>query len=125
MTEKEARKRIEEDLKNYPYWLIAIETPNLGSPVRWDLMKGNNTFSGGSSVEISAFEEMRRQWKVNVITGVLSKLDSKSKQIIEEWYFRDTINREELEKEVGVDKNKFYYLKNRALNKFMISLGYI
>jgi hypothetical protein len=125
MTEREAKKQVEEDLKNYPYWLIAIETPNLGSPVRWDLVKSKGASTGGSCVEMSAMEEIRRQWKVDVITGVLTKLDSKSKEIIEEWYFRELVNREELEKQIDVDKNKYYYLKNRALRKFMVALGYI
>ncbi|KOC32538.1 nitroreductase [Clostridium botulinum] len=117
------KKRIESDLRSYPFWLIAIECPNLGYPTRWGNEGSSNT--PGSFVESSAFDDMERQWKVNAITKVLEMLDSKSKELIEKWYFRDTYSREELLQEMGIDKNKFYYYRDRALRKFMVSLNYI
>lgn len=125
-TYEKAKRNIEEDLRNYPYWLIAIETPNLGYPTRWDVIKEKSIkYWENSFVEKNVLDDMDKKWKVDIITKVVSKLDPKSKRIIEEWYFRDSGNREELEKELDLDKNKFYYLRNRALKKLMVALGYI
>ncbi|MGN2369872.1 hypothetical protein ACTFJW_07380 [Clostridium cagae] len=41
---KKIKKEVENDLKNYPYYLISIETPGLGSAIRPDIVinKGLN-----------------------------------------------------------------------------------
>ncbi len=39
------KKNVENDLRNYPYWLLAIETPGLGSPNRWGTNKAEWIFS--------------------------------------------------------------------------------
>jgi ArpU family phage transcriptional regulator len=123
---EKAKSKIENDLKNYPYWLIAIETPNLGYPTKWGVITEKSTLPWERSyVEKDALDDIEKRWKVDVITKVLSKLDDKSKKIIEEWYFRDTTTREELLEQLQLDKNKFYYYRNRALGNFMVALGYI
>lgn len=119
------KKCVEDDLRSYPYWLIAIEAPGLGYPTNWSSIKEKSNNFNYSFVESSVLGDFERTRKVEIITQVLTKLDKESKKIIEEWYFRDTTNREELEKELGLDKNKFYYFRNRTLKKFMIALGYI
>lgn len=122
---EEVKKKVESDLRNYPFWLIAIEASGLGYPTRWGINNSTGAFKSGSHVEQSMLEDIERKGKVDVITRVLSKLDNKSKAIIEEWYFRDTANREDILKELNIDKNKFYYFRNRSLKKFMVALGYI
>lgn len=123
---EKAKKYVENDLRDYPYWLIAIETPNLGYPTKWGVTIEKSSLPWERSyVEKNVLDDMEKRWKVDVITKVLSKLDKKSKKIIEEWYFRDTSNREEILRELEIDKNKFYYYRNRALKKFMIVLGYV
>lgn len=109
-----AKCEIEEDLRNYPYWLIAIETPVVFYSTRNDSTKEKNVI-----------EDLTKRRKVEIITKVLDRLDNKSKIIIEKWYFKDSSTREQLLSELEIDKNKFYYLKNRALDKFMIALEYI
>lgn len=118
------KRQVENDLKNYPYWLISMETPNLGNPIRWG-KTGQGGYNGISTVEEDMLKDMERKWKVEVITKVLKNLDSTSKTIIEEWYFRDNNSRDHLLKELNIDKNKFYYYRNRALRKFMVAIGYI
>lgn len=122
---EKAKKYVENDLRDYPYWLIAMETPNLGYPTKWGVTEKSSLPWERSYVEKNVLDDMEKRWKVDVITKVLSKLDKKSKKIIEEWYFRDTSNREEILRELEIDKNKFYYYRNRALKKFMIALGYV
>ncbi|NFO70773.1 nitroreductase [Clostridium botulinum] len=118
------KKSVENDLRNYPYWLLAIETPGLGSPNRWGQIKQNG-YSHTSTVEEDMLRDMKKSWKVDVITKVLGQLDPKSKKIIEEWYFRDIMTREEIQVSLNLDKNKFYYYRNRTLKKFMAALNYI
>ncbi|WP_434302582.1 nitroreductase [Clostridium botulinum] len=119
------KKSVENDLRNYPYWLLAIETPGLGSPNRWGQIKQQNGYSHTSTVEEDMLRDMKKSWKVDVITKVLGQLDPKSKKIIEEWYFRDIMTREEIQVSLNLDKNKFYYYRNRTLKKFMAALNYI
>ncbi|NFJ83920.1 nitroreductase [Clostridium botulinum] len=117
------KKSVENDLRNYPYWLLAIETPGLGSPNRWGQVKSG--YFKTSTVEEDMLRDMKKSWKVDVITKVLGQLDPKSKKIIEEWYFRDIMTREEIQESLNLDKNKFYYYRNRTLKKFMAALNYI
>lgn len=121
---EKAKKETEKVLRNYPYWLIASEAPNLGYPTRWNIKEKSSTVFS-NSIENQVINDIERQRKVNVVTEVMKRLDTKSHKIIEEWYFRDTYTREELLKELDMDKHKFYNYKNRALKKFMIALGYI
>ncbi|MHB9943603.1 nitroreductase [Clostridium sporogenes] len=118
------KKNVENDLRNYPYWLLAIETPGLGSPNRWGQIKQNG-YSHTSTVEEDMLRDMEKSWKVDVITKVLGQIDPTSKKIIEEWYFRDIMTREEIQESLSLDKNKFYYYRNRTLKKFMAALNYI
>ncbi|WP_187291568.1 nitroreductase [Clostridium novyi] len=118
------KKRVESDLRNYPFWLIAIESKGLGYPTRWGGESKSKSISN-SFLEDEALNDIEKERKVNCITEVLSKLDLSSKKIIEEGYFRDTYTREELQREMRLNKNKFYYFKNRALKKFMVALSYI
>lgn len=119
------KKNVENDLRNYPYWLLAIETPGLGSPNRWGQIKQKNGYSHTSTVEEDMLRDMEKSWKVDVITKVLGQIDPTSKKIIEEWYFRDIMTREEIQESLSLDKNKFYYFRNRTLKKFMAALNYI
>ncbi len=94
---------------------MAIETPGLGAPNRWGQQVNQSGYFKTSTVEEDMIKDMERRWKVDIITKVLKHLDPTSKTIIEEWYFRDNNSREELLKELNIDKNKFYYYRNRAL----------
>ncbi len=104
--------------------MLAIETPGLGSPNRWGQIKQNG-YSHTSTVEEDMLRDMEKSWKVDVITRVLGQIDPTSKKIIEEWYFRDIMTREEIQESLSLDKNKFYYFRNRTLKKFMAALNYI
>ncbi len=73
------KKNVENDLRNYPYWLLAIETPGLGSPNRWGQIKQNG-YSHTSTVEEDMLRDMEKSWKVDVITRVLGQIDPTSKK---------------------------------------------
>ncbi|KGN00839.1 nitroreductase [Clostridium phage CWou-2020a] len=118
------KKKVENDLKNYPFWLIALESSGLGYPTRWG---GEATTSKNNSsfLEESVLKDLEKERKVNTITTVLTKLDNVSKELVEKWYFRDSYSRAEILKVLKMSKNKFYLYRDRALKKFMIALKYI
>ncbi len=120
---KEVKRLVEEDLENYPLWLINTELPGLGSATDWTKVY-TKISSPGSYIEgiVVRDEEVKR--KVEIITGVLMFLNPLRKKIIEEWYFRDMKCREEILQELAISKSAFYREKNEALNKFIVALGY-
>lgn len=125
MNKENVRKLVEEDLSNYPFWLLSEEVSGLGSPTRWD--KGSKGYSGTSSVEHSVMQDQKILWKISIIEAVLDRLDAKSKRIIEERYFRcrEEFCINELTVEMDISKTKFYGLRNKALDKFAIALRYL
>ncbi|MGU8264232.1 DUF1492 domain-containing protein [Clostridium perfringens] len=120
---KEVKKLVEEDLENYPLWLINTELPGLGSATDWTKVY-TKLSSPGSYIEgiVVRDEEIKR--KVEIITGVLMFLNPLQKQLIEEWYFRDMKCRDQILKELMISEGTFYRERNKALKKFVIALGY-
>lgn len=120
---KEVKKIVEEDLENYPLWLINTELPGLGSATDWTKVY-TKLSSPGSYIEgiVVRDEEIKR--KVEIITGVLMFLNPLQKQLVEEWYFRDMKCRDQILKELMISEGTFYRERNKALKKFIIALGY-
>lgn len=120
---KEVKKLVEEDLENYPLWLINTELPGLGSATDWTKVY-TKISSPGSYIEgiVVRDEEIKR--KVEIITGVLMFLNPLQKQLVEEWYFRDMKCRDQILKELMISEGIFYRERNKALKKFIIALGY-
>lgn len=116
------KKEVEEALKEYPYNLISLETPGLGSATRWDIVKVKDSVPTGSNVEMYVEDAEELKARVNGIEKVLDLLDDDSKSIIELVYFRDTYSVKEILDKLCMDRNKFYKLKNKALKKFILSL---
>ena len=61
---------------------------------------------------------------VNAINYVYDKLDNDSKKVVDYSYFRDDKTNQEVIEELKISKNRFYEIKKKAINKFMIGLGY-
>lgn len=120
---KEVKKLVEEDLENYPLWLINTELPGIGSATDWTKVY-TKLSSPGSYIEgiVVRDEEIKR--KVEIITGVLMFLNPLQKQLVEEWYFRDMKCRDQILKELMISEGTFYRERNKALKKFIIALGY-
>ncbi|MCC5432708.1 DUF1492 domain-containing protein [Clostridium perfringens] len=120
---KKVKKLVEEDLENYPLWLINTELPGLGSATDWTKVY-TKISSPGSYIEgiVVRDEEIKR--KVEIITGVLMFLNPLQKQLVEEWYFRDMKCRDQILKELMISEGTFYRERNKALKKFIIALGY-
>lgn len=120
---KKVKKLVEEDLENYPLWLINTELPGLGSATDWTKVY-TKLSSPGSYIEgiVVRDEEIKR--KVEIITGVLMFLNPLQKQLVEEWYFRDMKCRDQILKELMISEGTFYRERNKALKKFIIALGY-
>ncbi|WP_332833464.1 DUF1492 domain-containing protein [Clostridium perfringens] len=120
---KEVKKLVEEDLENYPLWLINTELPGLGSATDWTKVY-TKISSPSSYIEgiVVRDEEIKR--KVEIITGVLMLLNPLQKQLVEEWYFRDMKCRDQILKGLMISEGTFYRERNKALKKFIIALGY-
>lgn len=121
------KKRVERDLKEYPYLLIAVDAGGLGYPTRYNIVKDVKHPSDikGSFVENCAISEEENKIKVDKITRALELLNKVEKDIIEECYFRNIYTNQEIIKNLFINKNKFYKIKNNAVRKIAISLGYL
>lgn len=121
-----AKIDVEDDLRNYPYWIIEERLPNLGKPTRWGEVHEKSRDCGrGSSVEASVLENEGILKKIKIIDEVLNKLNKESKTIIEELYFRDSMRAGELQRSLGISRSTLYRTRNKALKKFMIALRYL
>ena len=121
------KKRVERDLKEYPYLLIAVDAGGLGYPTRYDIVKDVKHPSDvkESFVENCAISEEENKIKVDKITRALELLNRVEKEIIEECYFRNIYTNQEIIKNLFINKNKFYKIKSNAVRKIAISLGYL
>ena len=120
---KKIKIEVETDLRNYPYYLISIETPGLGSAIRPDVII-NRSLSPSDPVGKSIVENEYKRALVNAVGFVYDKLDQPSKRIIECGYFRDDLSVKEVIEELKIDKNKYYKLKDNSLYKFALGIGY-
>lgn len=119
---KKIIKEVERMLKNYPYYLISIEMPGLGSAVRPDVIIDKNLKSDPVSKEV--VDQEYKRIVVNAINYVYDKLDEDCKKVIDYSYFRDDKRRDEVLEELNISESKFYRLKNKALKKFAMGLGF-
>lgn len=117
------KKEVENDLRNYPYYLISIETPGLGSAIRPDIIISKSIHPSDPVGKAIVDDEFKKVL-VSSIERVYDSLDKESKKVIEFGYFRDDKTVQEVIDELNICKNKYYKIKNKALNKFMIGLGY-
>jgi ArpU family phage transcriptional regulator len=116
---KELKGRAERKLRDYPYYLISLENPGLKGATSYDEVS-SKTNSFNSTVENSVMDADYMKGIVNVIDCVMERLDSGSKRIIETAYFRDDILKEDVQAELMIDRNRYYRLRKKALEKFMI-----
>lgn len=117
------KKEVEEDLRNYPYYLISVETPGLGAAIRPDIVIYKSS-SPSDPVGKAVINDEYKRILVNAVGYVYDKLDVNSKRIIQSSYFQDDIAVNEVIAELKIDKNRYYKLKNNAIFKFAIGLGY-
>lgn len=94
---KKFKKIVEEKLRAYPYYSISLEQ------------------NSDENIKII----------VKAIEMILNKLDKQSQVIIKEFYFSEEFNKEKLLKELNIDNNIFYRKKRKALEKFIMGLGYL
>ena len=120
------KKRVENDLREYPFLLIAVDVGGLGYPTNYEIVKDvkHPSTMKGSFVESCVIDEEYNKKKVDKITRALELLDPTEKEIIEECYFRNTFTHQQIIKNLCISKDKFYRLKNNSLRKISISLGY-
>ena len=102
------KKRVERDLKEYPYLLIAVDAGGLGYPTRYDIVKDVKHPSDvkESFVENCAISEEENKIKVDKITRALELLNRVEKDIIEECYFRNIYTNQEIIKNLFINKEQ-------------------
>lgn len=124
---KDIKKKVENDLREYPFLLIAIDAGGLGYPTNYEIVKDikHPSTMKGSFVEDCVIDEEHNKKKVDKITRALSLLDIVEKEIVEECYFRNTYTNKEIMRNMCMSKAKFYKIKNYSLRKIAISLGYL
>ncbi|MBE6049169.1 MAG: nitroreductase [Clostridium sp.] len=113
----ELKKKTEKILREYPYYKMAKEISGV------NILKLLNTKECEENKGCLDSEYIDNL--IKSVNCVLERLDSDSKRIIDGCYFRDDINNSDLQKELMIDRNKFYRLKKKALEKFMIVLAYL
>ena len=118
---KEQYKKIKKEVENY--YLISIEMPGLGSACRPDLIFDKN-ISPSDPVGKAIVDQEYKRIIVNAINYVYDKLDNDSKKVVDYSYFRDDKTNQEVIEELKISKNRFYEIKKKAINKFMIGLRY-
>lgn len=119
-----AKDEVENDLRNYPFWIISERLSGLGQPVRWDEVYAKTT-GGTSSVESSVLHSEAIMRKIRIIEAVIDLIDSDAKKIIEETYFRDPgMNIEQLATSLNISGTTVCRVKKKTLEKFIAALGY-
>lgn len=119
------KKMVENELRMYHYYIMAIQMPGLGSPVRWDSII-NKGSSQSSPVEKGVLDYEYQKSIVSGIEYVFDRLDDTSKKIIESVYFiEDTIKTKDIQSNLLIDKNKYTKLKKSAIDKFIVVLANI
>lgn len=123
----DTKKKVENDLREYPFLLIAIDAGGLGYPTNYEIVKDikHPSTMKGSFVEECVIDEEYNKKKVDKITRALGLLDSVEKEIIEECYFRNTYTHQQIMKNMCMSQTKFYKIRNYSLKKIAISLGYL
>lgn len=117
------KKNVEDKLRNYPYYLISVETPGLGQAIRPDkIIDKNSNYIDLVGKQVSDIEY--KENIIKVIEFVYDNLDSITKKIIEYTYYRDDMQVNEIIEKLNIGKNQYYRLKNRALVKFACAFGY-
>lgn len=118
------KEKIEDKLKKYPFYLVALEMPGLGIPTLPNNIISKSNIPSDPVADAIIDDEYKKNL-VNKINYVYDKLNSNSKRIIECSYFMDdVISNDEVIEELSINKNKYYELKKDALCKFGMVLGY-
>ncbi len=113
---------IECKLREYPYYLMSVEMPGLGSAIAPDVII-NRSSSPSDIVGSSVVNNEYKKIVVDAVNYIYDKLDKESKTIIDNTYFTGIKSREELINELKISRKRYYKLKNNALYKFGIAFG--
>lgn len=119
----EVIRKVENDLRCYPDWIVRLEADGLGLPAR-HFPTGGCGYSFSSMVESAAELENDIEKKVYIIEKIYDRLRGKTRDIVEKKYFRD-YGRQEVLSDLNLSKKQYYNLRNRALESFARALSYI
>lgn len=117
-------KSVEKDLKNYPDWIVRLEVGGLGITSKGMYDSPSSNYSSSSAVEIDFELSESTKRKIKIIENVYDRLHGKAKDLVDYRYFQD-YDRDDVINMLQISKRKYYNLRDRALESFARSFGYI
>ncbi len=123
---EEIIKKVENDLRKYPDWILRIETTGLG--ISSNAMKDYKSYDFKSLVENSVEYDDETKRKIIAIESVYdNRLNERKKKLIDLRYFQQeprykVMETLEIKKE---NKNEYYKIRDFAILSFARVLGYL
>ncbi len=121
----QAKRALEEELRDYPYKLMSLEISGLGTVCNLKKIADKNKHpsdSIGRAIENKEINEKR----LNAIEWVYERLNKEQKRIVQACYFEDnTTKPREVMKELKISQSTYQRIKKESLMKFAITLSYI
>lgn len=123
---EEIVKKVENDLRRYPDWILRIETAGLG--ITNNAMKDYKSYDFKSLVESSVEYDDETKRKIIAIESVYdNRLNEKRKKLIDLRYFQQEPRWQVMEA-LGIkkeNKNEYYKIRDFSILSFARVLGYL
>ena len=121
----EEKRKLEEELREYPYKLMSLEISGLGTVCNLEKIADKYRHPSDSVARAIEYREVNEK-RLKAIEWVLDRLPEDEKKIIRTYYFEGNITKPaEVMNILSISERTYQRAKNRALEKFAITLGYI
>lgn len=120
------KKKVEEELREYPYKLMSLEISGLGTAINPAIKIEKYKHPSDAIANELVNKEMTEK-RVHVIEWVYEeKLTPEQKRIVQAYYFEDNVTKpNEIIAELMISKSTYARIKNDSLIKFALALGYM
>ena len=120
------KKKVEEELREYPYKLMSLEISGLGTVVNPAIKIEKHRHPSGSISRGLVNKEINER-RLHAIEWVYEeKLTIEQRRIIQACYFEDnTTKPSEIVTELMISESTYRRIKKDALIKFATTLGYL
>lgn len=120
------KKKVEEELREYPYKLMSLEISGLGTVVNPAIKIEKHRYPSDSISRGLVNKEINER-RLHAIEWVYEeKLTVEQRRIIQACYFEDNVTKpSEIINELMISKSTYARSKNDALKKFALAIGYI
>lgn len=120
------KKKLEEELREYPYKLMSLEISGLGTVINPAIKIEKHRHPSDAIANGLANKEMNER-RLRIIEWVYEeKLTIEQRRIVQAYYFEDNITKPtEIINELMISESTYRRLKKGALIKFAMALGYL